>query len=457
MLDQTGTIADKLRTLWHHLYTERQLYLRSHGQVQFVSLSPLAQLGLSAVALCFLSWVAFTSVNVVFKEQIIASKDRRYVKMQAGYEERVSQMQASYDELNGQLVIAQERFLATTRELEAKHGHITKIIVQKQAANELLLNMRERFAETREDMYAGPRSNTVLMAALDLNGAPRVSRRDTAALQNDTMSRIEQADESTFGLGLIFGRASASENDAADPIQARLSELDQSQQTFINTMEETTDRQIREMEALITMTGVLEPKTFVAQVASEGIGSGGPLISLADEETSLAGSSEEAAFGRQVYRISRNLDRMAGLNIALSHVPLGTPLHHERITSDFGRRVDPFTKKFAYHSGVDMGAPFRTPVYATAPGVVTHAGYRPAYGRLVEIDHGNGLRSRYAHLKSVHVKKGDKVDFRQLVGRVGSSGRSTGPHVHYEIWYKDKAQDPSKFIEAGRYVLTFQG
>lgn len=453
MLDNAGHMMDRLGAVWSRLYTERQFYLRSHGQVQFVSLSPLTQVGLSIVALCFFSWVAFTSVNVVFKEQIIAAKDRKYIRMQAAYEERVARMQTAYDDLNGQLVMAQERFLATTKDLETKHKQISEIMLQKHAASQQLDDMRSRFAKTNVAGDHKGRSNKVLMAATELSGSPRVSRVDHAGLDQTEARYRSQDNGGSFGLASLFTRAAAAEPEDKG-IENRLAGIDKAQQALVISMEETTDRQIREMESVIAMTEVLKADDFLTRVNGRGLRpSGGPLLSLIEGDE-LAGGTEEASFTRQVYRISRNLDRLSSLNKALGKMPLGSPLYHNRITSDFGRRVDPFTRKLAYHSGADMGAPAGTPVYVTAPGVVSYAANHGAYGRLVEVDHGNGLKTRYAHLSSILVKTGDKVGFREKVGRVGSTGRSTGPHVHYEVWFDGKVRDPSKFIEAGRYVFT---
>ena len=129
-MHQRHSWADKFRSFLRHMYVERQIYIRSHGHVQFISLSPLTQTAFAAIAFVFLSWIAFASVNVVFKEQIIAAKDRRYIKMQGGYEERLAQLQSAYDELNGQLVITEERFLATTRQLEEKHKQLAALMSQ---------------------------------------------------------------------------------------------------------------------------------------------------------------------------------------------------------------------------------------------------------------------------------------------------------------------------------------
>lgn len=143
---------------------------------------------------------------------------------------------------------------------------------------------------------------------------------------------------------------------------------------------------------------------------------------------------------------------------ALQHVvqrlPLAQPMQSGTLMSGFGRRPDPFTSKPAMHTGIDLSAPTGTPVLATAPGQVVTAGNAGPYGRMVEIDHSLGLRTRYAHLRKINVRVGDKVELGQMVGIVGSSGRSTGAHLHYEVLYQDQALDPTNFIEAGYNVLS---
>ncbi len=144
------------------------------------------------------------------------------------------------------------------------------------------------------------------------------------------------------------------------------------------------------------------------------------------------------------------------LQILLECAPLTSPVDYYNLTSKYGNRKDPFTKKPAWHAGVDLGAWPGTPVRATAPGKVTYAGRKGGYGRFVVIDHGCGIETAYGHLKRIHVKKGEIVDYRNTIGEVGSTGRSTGPHVHYEIRIKGKPVDPYQFIKAGRYVFKEQ-
>lgn len=127
-------------------------------------------------------------------------------------------------------------------------------------------------------------------------------------------------------------------------------------------------------------------------------------------------------------------------------VPDGSPVPGAWISSTFGRRADPFTGKIAYHSGIDFAAPTGAQARAVAPGVVTWAGSRSGYGQLVEINHGNGYVTRYAHNSALLVRVGDKVGKGQAVSRVGSTGRSTGPHLHFEVLKNGRAINPYQFV-----------
>ena len=139
----------------------------------------------------------------------------------------------------------------------------------------------------------------------------------------------------------------------------------------------------------------------------------------------------------------------AELRRVVAHLPLRRPVRHAHVTSGFGTRVDPFTGRGARHEGIDFEARFGTPVRATAPGRVVVAGFRGGYGRMVEIDHGNGVHTRYGHLSALLVHRGQRVAAGQAVGREGSSGRSTGPHVHYEVRVDDVAIDPAPLLRVG--------
>ncbi len=196
---------------------------------------------------------------------------------------------------------------------------------------------------------------------------------------------------------------------------------------------------------LIERTPLVDPElSGVAWNPRHGVGG------LEEGSLEFAGFEE---FEDQASRLLALSEELSRVNALLECTPLASPVDYYNKTSSFGNRKDPFTKKRAWHNGVDLGAWPGSKVRATAAGTVRHAGVKGGYGRLVVIDHGCGIQTLYAHLKSIAVKKGDLVSHRDVIGAVGNTGRPTGPHVHYEIRIHDKAVDPYEFIEAGRYVF----
>ena len=133
-------------------------------------------------------------------------------------------------------------------------------------------------------------------------------------------------------------------------------------------------------------------------------------------------------------------------------LPISAPIESYEIGSPFGVRGDPINGHSSFHTGIDLLAPYMTPVYATAAGVVSYSGYRDDYGKVVEIDHGNGLTTRYAHLHRQTVAVGQHVSARTQIGFLGSTGRATGPHVHYEVLVNGEPQDPAKFMALSHVV-----
>jgi murein DD-endopeptidase MepM/ murein hydrolase activator NlpD len=145
-------------------------------------------------------------------------------------------------------------------------------------------------------------------------------------------------------------------------------------------------------------------------------------------------------------------EKLEALGRMVKSLPVAAPLHSYEIGSRFGVRGDPINGRGALHTGTDLRAPYMSPVYATAAGTVTFSGYRDDYGKIVEIDHGNGLVTRYGHLSRATVSVGQRVAAQTQIGFLGSTGRATGPHVHYEVVVNGEPQDAEKFMALGRIV-----
>ncbi|MFZ5718415.1 MAG: M23 family metallopeptidase [Pseudomonadota bacterium] len=191
----------------------------------------------------------------------------------------------------------------------------------------------------------------------------------------------------------------------------------------------------------------LSPSAFVDRGGSLG----GPLIESKDPRALAAVLDVDEEFAMRIQRAAREVSEAGALAEAAQELPLARPAAGGQ-TSGFGFRFDPFTRRPAYHAGLDFSGAHRAPIYATGPGVVSFAGQRSGYGNVVEIDHGRGLKTRYAHLSGFSVRPGQRVGVGQRIASMGSTGRSTGTHLHYEVWVNGRAQNPGRFLKAGQYV-----
>lgn len=186
--------------------------------------------------------------------------------------------------------------------------------------------------------------------------------------------------------------------------------------------------------------------------------SGGPLLAPTDlklADNLLAGAHHDIGHSlSQLEQALQRIDVMVSVveaattarSLANMAIPSRYPIEGRRISSGFGNRRDPFTRRLARHSGIDIPAPRGTPIAASAGGRVRFAGYRAAYGNTVEIDHGNGLVTRYAHASKLYVKRGELVLPGQEIAAVGSTGRSTGPHLHFEVIRNGAYVEPRQYL-----------
>ena len=178
---------------------------------------------------------------------------------------------------------------------------------------------------------------------------------------------------------------------------------------------------------------------------------GGPLIDGNSAEAQ-ADLKADAQF-RTLFQSWKKLDTLQQGAIA---IPSVQPVQHLQFTSNFGIRSDPFRGTAAMHAGVDIPGPVGTPIYATADGIIDHAGRQGGYGNMVEINHGKGIATRYGHLSKILVADGAKVTRGQLIALMGSTGRSTGPHLHYEVRIDGHAVNPVPFLTTADYLLASQ-
>lgn len=271
---------------------------------------------------------------------------------------------------------------------------------------------------------------------------------------------IEQVAQSSLGelpkTAATGDTVSDSTNEAAQTVKkvsmsvpeaAGLARIEARQLAFVESLTRLADRRSEEAMASIRKLG-LNPQTMLQSLSDKGA-QGGPLIALS--------TSASGAIDPRFERLGVSLARMSLLERGLAGIPQFLPASLEYISSGFGYRSDPFTGAGAFHAGLDFKGPYGAPIYAAAKGVVSFAGIKSGYGNCLEIDHGNGLLTRYAHMSAYRAQIGQAVKPGDIIGAIGSSGRSTGPHLHFEVRIDDQAVNPRPFLEAATHVLEEAG
>lgn len=214
--------------------------------------------------------------------------------------------------------------------------------------------------------------------------------------------------------------------------------------------------------ALATATAIVAAMPTIADAATTTAATGAPAVTAAGATGAAAGAADVAeaqadlkadAQFRTLFQSWKKLDTAPQGGIA---IPSVQPVQRLQFTSNFGIRSDPFQGTARMHAGVDIPGPIGTPIYATADGIVDHAGLQGGYGNLVEINHGKGIATRYGHLSKILVADGTHVTRGQLIALMGSTGRSTGSHLHYEVRIDGHAVNPIPFLTTADYLLASQ-
>ncbi len=233
-----------------------------------------------------------------------------------------------------------------------------------------------------------------------------------------------------------------------DRLAARQDRLDHAQLIILAHLQEPAKRISARIRAAFISAG-LTPDRLRQPPGARPAATGGPFVPLPSF------FPDSSAFARAATEAQTTIATAEKLRLIAMHVPFASPVPGPiEITSPFGPRIDPFLGRPALHTGVDLGEDYGSPVRATADGTVVFADADGGYGNLVEIDHGNGLSSRYAHLSSFAVRQGQKVTAGTVVGHIGESGRATGPHLHYETRIDGEPVDPERFLKAGTLLRT---
>lgn len=425
-------------------FPDREILLRSNGRVRFVRLGRNAQLTIVALLLGVLGWFGYSTAEQIFYDTIISAKNAEIGRMQQAY--RALQSESSDSETRYKLI---------TQSLEAKHAYLLGVLEQNGT-------LKQSLNQVRGELDTSENERTRILASRE------ALRSQMRQLEDSLRSTASEKDRLLGSLDARTGelQAALAERTRAlqehGRLQARAGELEQrlvdlqlAQKKVLDKLAARTAGSIEEAREIIGMTG-LNPERLLAGIKPQG-GLGGPFVAapapkdkpgVKGKTAPNADMSPDAAF----VALNNHIDRWDDLQLIVRRLPLAAPTDNYTIMSPFGGRKDPFNGEWAVHYGADLSGQMKQPIYSTGPGTVVAVGRNGDYGLSIDIDHGMGIITRYGHLSSTLVQKGQTIGTRQKIGLMGQTGRATGVHVHYEIQVNGKPVDPMKFIQAGRYV-----
>jgi murein DD-endopeptidase MepM/ murein hydrolase activator NlpD len=374
-------------------------------------------------------WSAATATYFAFRDDVLTRLIARQAEMQYAYEDRIAELRARVDRTTSRQLLDQEQFDQKLDQVMRRQTALESRATALGGIPDITGSIRPatRGAGASETGSPTPKpspiSDTVIFTAPPDREARLESRTPIARGPSPNQFARMQ------GVDSVLTR-----------LQNSLDQVESRQMAALSSYQDGMESRVRRMRGVINDLGLdmaqLESATPRAPM-------GGPFVPVKL-------SPDAGVFERQLYRINVTRAQMERLNRTMALVPYRKPVIGEvEFTSGFGVRSDPFLGRPAMHTGLDFRAQTGDPVRATANGKVVSSGWSGGYGRMVEIDHGNGLSTRYGHLSEINVKVGDAVRIGQVIGEVGSTGRSTGPHLHYETRIDGEAVDPQKFLRAG--------
>jgi len=303
-----------------------------------------------------------------------------------------------------------------------------------------LLEREARVASAEERV--GAYRHNIDAVARDLERRQAFLEEMTEALPDDIVSAKGSDDTSPVSDSRDQAAETIRKVSVAVPEAARLARVEARQLALVEKLTRFADERARRAAEAIRLLG-LDPRSILRSAHNQAMG--GPLEKLA--------TSSDGRIDPRFERLGLSLARMAALEQSLDAIPQVAPAAAGSISSGFGYRRDPFTGRGAMHRGLDFKAGYGAPIFAAAKGRVSFVGRRSGYGKVVEISHGNGLMTRYAHMSRFNAKPGQKVEAGTVIGAIGSTGRSTGPHLHFEVRIHDRAVNPRPFLEKAPNVL----
>lgn len=431
-----------LHTALEKRFPEKRLFLRSDTETRFIRLKSETQLIAWAGSVLVVGW-AIVATAIILMDSIGAGNFRAQAQRDKMiYEERLSAISSERDSRAAEAIAAQQRFNSALEQISIMQ---TELLASEDRRRELETGLEVVHATMstimREREALKSELDTVLASADDGNGLSRSGA--VSDEMNGTVEILADALAQTAAERDLIAADAEFAIDRASELELELRLMEDRNDEIFRQLEEAMLVSVEPLDNMFRAAG-LNTDNLIEQVRRGYSGTGGPLTPLSF--STMGGEPDPQA--ERANRILDSMDRINLYRIAAERAPFDMPVKSNfRFTSGFGMRWG------RLHAGTDFAAPIGTPIYATADGVVTSAGWSSGYGRLIKIQHEFGIETRYAHLNAIRVEVGQRVSRGQRIGDMGNSGRSTGPHLHYEVRVGGEPVNPMIYIRAGRDVF----
>ena len=430
-------VLDRLNHSLERWLPEQRLFLKSDTSTRFVRIRPLTQLTAIAGVTTVLGWTMLAS-SILAIDAISAGASRGDLALNnSAVEERLTQLSTERDARAAEAVAAQNRFSAALDQVSRMQSQLLTSEERRRELEQGLASVQSTLKTAIDERDSATRKVAV-------EGAPAAdpaARTEEFSVALDILSgELRQVATARTEAVAEAERALSNARDLAierDQIVARNDEI-------LTQLEDAVTVSVKPLDDVFRKVG-MNPEDVLDTIRRGYSGQGGPLTPISYSTRGDATLSQGEDKARE---IMVTLDQMNTYRIAIEKLPLAMPVTQSfRYTSPFGRRWG------RRHEGVDMAGPVGTPIHATGDGVVIFAGRQGAYGNLVKIRHELGTETRYGHMSRIRVKTGQRVSQGDLIGDMGNTGRSTGPHLHYEVRVNGRAVDPMSFIKAASNVF----
>lgn len=421
-LTSASTLYERLQQLRLQYFPERQIFLRSEGRVRFLTIHSYTQVAMASALVVALGWGTITSYAYLSRDFLLEDKN-----------ETITTMTFEYQALSSDFSALEAEVERRTRLLEERQQYLQGLLSAAPSETPSLLPVKN----------ASQPATTI--DAQDIQ-TDDIEEERLQRPEAQELSFLEKWFDSPEQEQVLLSTRERRQN-----LIARLQHMAETQQEVASLLKNAAEQRLGEIEAVVQPSGV-SVDTLLSLMQEQGLAIGGPFIPEPAFEgifTTTDGSSFE--------ELSYTFDRLKMVTNALDSYPHGKPADKYYVSSRFGARIDPIKKVRSRHYALDLSGWPGEPIKATAPGKIVKATKVWPYGNMVEIDHGNGFRTRYGHMRKMLVSKNEEVELGQQIGEMGSTGRVTGTHVHYEVWFNGKVIDPMPFMKASNNVLKIQG